>query len=252
MEKNIAQTLGISERDFGIFRLLNAYGEMPASTVATRLKMNRTTVFSALRRLIEKGLVCEIPKKSVTWFAATEAEQILRRGKEHLEAEAERVAKLQELVSLLHQEQGLQSSRPRVSFYEGEEGIISLFAHSLQLAKKQCAFLTLEQIPPKILHYLQTGYITEKIAQKVTSRVLLPESARARKYARLDSEGNRTTRLVPTKTIFETEFVITDEQVALIDFASPGIGVLIESPQIARTMQSIFELVWQHAHKGKS
>ncbi len=247
MGKNIAQTLGISERDFGIYRLLNSFGQMPASTVATRLQMNRTTVFSALRRLIDKGLVCEIPKKNVTWFAATDAEQIFRQGKERLQEETDRVANLQKIVAVLHQEKGLQSTRPGVTFYEGEEGIISLFAHTLTLSKQQCSFLTLEKLPPKILQYLQTDYIQEKITQHVTSRVLVPESERARKYCQLDSEGNRETRLLPRSTIFETEFVIAKNHVALIDFQTPAIGVLIESTRIAKTMQSVFELVWQNA-----
>ncbi len=242
---DISETLGISERDFGIYRLLNAYGAMPASTIAARLKMNRTTVFSALRRLVERGLVCEIPKKGVTWFAATDAEQIHRQGKEQLQKETDRVQSLHKVVELLNTEKGTGTNRPSVTFYEGEDGIVSLFAQSLTLSKEQCAFLTLEQMPAKILAYLQQEYIEEKLNQDVHSRVLIPDSPRARKYRKLDKDGNRETRLVPSSAEFQTEYIIAEDHVALVDFHPPCIGVLIESPHIAKTMRSVFELVWK-------
>jgi sugar-specific transcriptional regulator TrmB len=78
--KNLSSILGIPERDLVIFRLLNSLGAMPASSVASRLGMNRTTAFSALRRLGERGLVFEIPKKSGNYFSAVEPDRLLREA----------------------------------------------------------------------------------------------------------------------------------------------------------------------------
>lgn len=249
MPIDIAAVFGISERDFQIYRLLNAYGAMPASTLATRLKMNRTTVFSALKRLAEKGLVYANPKKSGTLFAAVEPEQILRQRQDDLRREEALIAKLAEATAKLSQEKGLSRNKPSVAFFEGEEGVISLFESTLALSKKQEAFLTLEKIPPRILHYLQGDFIAAKKKQGVFSRVLIPEGERAHKYRALDQAGNRETRLVKAEAPFETEIIIAGTHVALVDFESPCIGVLIESPRIAATMHAVFALVWNAQEK---
>lgn len=242
----LSDILGLSPRDFSIFRLLNSMGAMPASSVAVRLKMNRTTVFSALRRLIEKGLVYEIPRAGGKYFSAVAPREILRQAEERVEEEKRRIPLLSALVEDLSREQGQFGDRPGVSFFEGENGVISLFQKTLSLGTKQEAFLTLEKIPPEILRYLMSEYIAEKKRFGVMSRVLVPAGIRSEKYRQLDEEGNRTTRFVPENTAFETEIILSDSHVALIDFHAP-IGVLIESPSIAVTLRSAFDLLWNSA-----
>jgi sugar-specific transcriptional regulator TrmB len=243
MNHHYASLLGLTDRDYQIFCLLNAYGAMPASTVATRLQMNRTTVFSAMRRLIDKGLVFEIPKKGGSYFSAVEPNDLLRKGQQRVDDEEKRFSLLKTLSKQLEAEKGKAGNRPAVSFFEGENGIIALFQKTLTLGKQQEAFLTLDKIPKAILKYLVDDYIAEKRKQKVQSRVLIPDCPRARKYKTLDFEGNRETKFVPKGTAFETELVCCGDALALIDFDGP-IGVLIESKTIAATFRSTFELVW--------
>lgn len=242
--KNLSSILGIPDRDLIIFRLLNSLGAMPASSVASRLSMNRTTTFSALRRLVERGLVFEIPKKSGNYFSAVEPDRFLREAEKKVQEEKRRFGLLTEFAKELEQERGREGARPAVSFFEGENGIISLFQKSLLFGPEQSAFLTLEKFPKKVKEYLMNDYIAHKKKNGVKSRVLIPESVRAKKYRSLDFEGSRETRFVPQNTTFETEIILCENSVALIDFQSL-IGVLVESRSIKNTLQSVFEILWK-------
>jgi sugar-specific transcriptional regulator TrmB len=200
--KNLSSILGIPERDLVIFRLLNSLGAMPASSVASRLGMNRTTAFSALRRLGERGLVFEIPKKSGNYFSAVEPDRLLREAEKKVLEEKKKFSMLTEFAKELETERNQDSARPAVSFYEGENGIISLFQKTLLLGSEQSAFLTLEKFPNKVKEYLMKDYIAQKKKRGVQSRVLIPESSRAKKYRSLDFEGNRETRFCSQRFYF--------------------------------------------------
>lgn len=236
--------LGIAQKDYEIFTLLNELGALPASTVATRLHINRTTAFSALKRLIEKGLVFEVPSSPATLFAAIEPQQIIDKAERDIARQTRELSVLSLFAKELIRKRGRGAAIPQLSFYEGEEGIISLFEKTLSLGKEQCAFLTLEKIPAKILKYLTHDYITQKKKKQVFSRVLVPQSARAKKYAALDESGNRETRFVPKDSPFETEILISGNTIVLFDFRGP-IGVCIESEALANTLKTVFELVWE-------
>lgn len=236
--------LGIAQKDYEIFTLLNELGALPASAVATRLHINRTTAFSALKRLIEKGLVFEIPSSPATLFSAIEPQQIIDRVKRDIARQTRELSVLSLFAKELIRKRGQGAAIPQLSFYKGEEGVISLFEKTLSLGKEQCAFLTLEKIPKKILQYLTHDYISQKKKKKVYSRVLLPESDRAKKYATLDSNGNRETRFIPKNSVFETEILLCEKSIALFDFRGP-IGVYIESEPLTKTLKTIFELLWK-------
>ncbi len=219
-------------------------GALPASSIASRLGINRTTVFSSLKRLQEKDLIYAIPKKGGTFFAVFDSQQLEHNAKTKLKAEEQRCTQMIEMVKNLEQEKVSGGVLPKVAFFEGENGIISLFRKTLVPNTTQQAFLTLEKISPQILHFLQTEFIEEKKAKHVFSKVLIPKTQRTMHYQTLDTESNRETRFVPSSSMFETEIIIGQDSLALIDFREGGLGVFIESRPLTNTLRSVFQLLW--------
>lgn len=241
------ELLGINSTDFSVLTFLNTMGSLPASSLATRLGKNRTTIFSSLKRLKQKGLIYEIPKKGSTFFAVVEKDTIIQNAKSHLQSEEKKFENIVEFAHSLDLKKNSGGIAPKVAFYEGDEGIISLFQKTLTLGGEQKAFLTLEKIPKKILEYLQVDFIASKKEKKVSSQVLIPRSDRAEKYAKLNSTANRKTRFVDKDSPFETEIIICETAVVLIDFREGGIGVFIESESISKTLRSVFDIIWNNA-----
>lgn len=241
---SVPDLLGISAKDFELFRTLLKTGSLPASGIALKMGINRTTIFSALTRLQKKGLVYSVPKKGTTFFAAVDPENLVTTAKRRLQEEEENLWKMSEFVKVLLAERSALVAPPHTAFFEGEDGIIALFRKMLSISPAQEVFLTLEKIPPKILDYLKKDFLLEKKRKKVFSRILIPKSPRAEKYQHSDANGNRETRFVPEKTAFETEIILADSSIAMIDYRDNGMGVFIESAPLANTLRASFELLW--------
>ncbi len=246
---HIQDVLELNNTDFTVLQFLNRMGALPVSSLAKRTDINRTTVFSSVKRLKQKGLIYEIPKKGVTFFAVVEKENIVRQAEEKLKNEQEKFQKILDFTATLEMEKNSLSIAPKVAFFEGEEGIINLFQKTLQKNAEQKVFLTLDKIPEKILHFLKTSFIETKKKKNVFSQVLIPQSERASFYSSLDQKDNRETRFVPENSLFETEIIISNNAVALIDFKEGGIGVLIESEGISKTLTTIFDMLWKISEK---
>lgn len=243
---SLPDLLGINETDFQIFRFLITMGALPASSLATRLNINRTTIFSSLKRLQEKNLIYAIPKKGGTFFAVYDSHQLENNAKTQLKEQEHQYIQMIEMVKQLEEQKVSGGMLPKVAFFEGENGIISLFRKMLVPNTTQQAFLTLEKIPSKILNFLHSDFIEEKKEKNVFSQVLIPQSERSEHYQRLDTNANRETRFVPPQTKFETEIIIGASSLALIDFKEGGIGVYIESGPLCATMKAAFELLWNN------
>ena len=239
----------LNTTDFTVLQYLNKMGAMPVSSIAKRADINRTTVFSAIKRLKQKGLIYEVPKKGMSFFMVVDKENIKQQASQKLQAEKIKYQEILEFAEQLDQEKNILNIAPKVAFFEGESGIITLFQKTLTKNAHQSVFLTLDRIPEKTLHFLKNDFIEEKKKKKVFSKVLIPQSDRAKTYSSLDTKDNRETRFVPSDTLFETEIIISGNSVALIDFKEGGIGVLIESKSLSHTLQSIFDLVWKMAQK---
>jgi len=220
-------------------------GALPASSIASRLGINRTTIFSSLKRLQEKDLVYALPKKGGTFFAVFDANQLEHNTKTKLKAQEQEYSQMIDMVKNLEQEKISGGILPKVTFFEGENGIISLFRKTLVPHSTQEAFLTLEKIPKKILQFLHSEFIEEKKSKHVFSKVLIPKNERSMHYQTLDKQSNRDTRFVQPSFHFETEIIIGSTFLALIDFKEGGLGVYIESVPLANTMKSIFHLCWE-------
>lgn len=239
----------LNKTDFTVLQYLNKVGAMPVSSLANRIEINRTTIFSSIKRLKEKGLVYEIPKKGISFFAIVDRENIEQQAAQKLEKEKVKYQKILEFAETLHTEKNTLSIAPKLAFFEGEKGIINLFQKMLTKDAQQSVFLTLDRIPEMTLKFLKTTFIENKKKKNVFSKVLIPYSKRAQMYSSLDKKDNRETRFVPEDSLFETEIIISGNFVALIDFKEGGIGVLIESTNLSTTLQSIFNIVWKMAKK---
>jgi len=140
---------------------------------------------------------------------------------------------------------GQQSVRPAVQIFEGVKCVISLYELMLKTSKKQSAFLTIEKIPKELKSYLTKTFINHKIKYKVKSRVLITYSKSVKLYQCLDKKFYREIKIISKNALsFETEIIIGQQEIAVIDLSSSFFGVLIKSSTIRNTMASLFEIIW--------
>src|SRR5512136_217938 len=77
--EQVLKNLGLLDKEPEIYlTLLKTPGAQPASVIATRANLNRTTVYKTLVKLVSKGLVTKTQRHGATCFFAEDPENRLK------------------------------------------------------------------------------------------------------------------------------------------------------------------------------
>ena len=121
------KALGFTPKEAALYLLLAEAGKSSAQLLARRAKVPRTTAYSVLESLMQKGLVSEEKRAGTRFFVAAQPQAVLRMIKRErdLLTQKERLAEqfVEELKPLFRSK---FFSIPKMQFFEGREGIESL------------------------------------------------------------------------------------------------------------------------------
>jgi len=248
MVEQLLKSLGFSGKEIQVYLAALRLGMQPASVLAKHVKMNRVTTYVICRKLIEKGVANVVTRRNVQYFTVEKPDALIRYA-EHQKQEWERkkvaVEKHLPEFSVYLQE---YSSVPKVRFYEGEEGIKTVYEDTLKFGGVIRAFLTVDTIPEGIKGFLMDEYMPALKKKKIKSEIIAADSEVARRYQERDAKYMRKTVLVkPHSFPFETEIALYGkERVAFISFKEGDLtAVIIENQAIFHTLSAIFELLFK-------
>lgn len=120
--------LGFTEKEAEIFLALYKLGTKPASSIASYLHMERTSVYKSLLKLTQEGVVLETKVRWVTHFFVPE----IRLLKKYMLAKKEELQHLEDNFGLIEAELAQYDASkysyiPKISLFDGEDGIKNLF-----------------------------------------------------------------------------------------------------------------------------
>ena len=67
--QSLLATLGLTEKEVGVFMALSELGKAPAYAISKKTKLARTTIYFVLDSLIQKELIIEETKKNARYFS---------------------------------------------------------------------------------------------------------------------------------------------------------------------------------------
>lgn len=251
MIEQLLKDLGFSEKEISVYLAALRLGMQPASVLAKYLKMNRVTTYVICKKLIEKGVANAVTRNNIQYFTVERPEALVKYA-EHQQQEWERRKKaveknLPEFSDYMRD----VSSLPKVRFYEGIQGIKTVYEDTLkQQGDTIRAFLTVDTIPKEIRDFLMDDYMTSLKKNKIRSHIIAADSSHARRYQKRDKKYLRETVLVEPKDFpFETEIAMYgSDRVAFISFREGDLtGVIIENEAIFRTLSAVFGLLFKKA-----
>lgn len=247
MVESLLRDIGFSEKEVQVYLAALRLGMQPASTLAKHLKMNRVTTYVICRKLIDRGVANAVTRNNIQYFTVEKPEALVNYA-DHRLKEWERHKKslkkhLPEFGSYLQD----MSALPKVRFYEGVEGIKTVYEDTLKFKDPIRAFLTVDTIPKEIKDFLMDEYMVALKKKKIRSEIVACDSARARRYKKRDKQYLRKTVIVkPKKFPFETEIAMYGkDRVAFISFREGDLtAVIIENQAIFRTLSAVFGLLY--------
>lgn len=232
---------GLNQKEASIYLALLELGPSLVSSIARKARVNRTTCYTVLDDMMERGLVSRVERRGTQYYSAT-APQIFVN-------ELQQRAKMaQALLPQLAAIANLYENKPIIHYYEGETGVKNIYEDTLQDGKEILAFISPHAASRSLLEYLSKDYVGRRIAKGIKAKAIVPDTPfNRKKYQQLDKQELRESRMLPRQDFpLETEIMTYGDKVALISFqAKEMVGVLIESQAIAKSMRAIFSIVWK-------
>lgn len=237
-EAELIQTLGLSEHEATVYLAALELGEANIQDISRKSQVKRTSIYNFIDALKGRQLLSEVKKGKRKFYSAVSPHHLVD----------EQRSKMISIERILPQLLAIQNSvrkKPRVSFFEGIEGLKEIYRMTLR--EKQIIYAwedldrALDVLPPAFLKW----YTEERTAKKIPARCIDRDTKSAREWtAKNDVRLARESRFVVSEE-FGTEINVFGNKVAFFrwDKQNP-FGVVIEDKGIATALRVAWTELW--------
>ena len=235
--KNLFLNLGLTEDQSKVYVAALELGQASMQELARKSGVKRTSIYNFIEELIDKKLIATSQKRKRTVYSAIHPNQLIELEKARL-AELNRV--LPELLAIHNK----SMNKPRVTFYEGIDGIKEVLLDMLNEKQPVSAISDFKQMAASLGDYYFEIFPPERARRGIISRNIVPENPKARELAKQDARYLRETKFIQSEDL-KTEINIYGNKVALNSYpSSPPFAVIIEDKNIADTLRKIWQELW--------
>lgn len=236
------QNLGLNVNEQRVYFALLQLEKATANQIAYKSKVKRPTTYDILYRLRDEGFIAETVENGKRYFIADNPKKILDRIEDQ---KSSFKGDLPYLLSIYN----TNDKKPKVSYFEGEDGIKRLYEDTLDTLTKGDEILA--YVTKETLDFLPTfskNYVKKRKIKGVKLRGLYNSSVEISKHLKRDKCELRESRVIDEKMFpLENEINIYANKMIIITYKPEPFGVLIESNEVAKTQRTIFELAWRGA-----
>lgn len=236
---------GLSEEQALIYDALLERGPQKASALSKWTGIKRSTVYKNLEQLNTLGLVSQRGGKGTVAIFSPNHPSILLSSFEQKEKELSMAKNLfSDALSSLSSRFNLQSGKPNVQFFEGEDAIQKITGDYPKTDKDIRQWIDIS-ISMKEIKEEFLVYIEKRKEKGISKKMIVPDNTESRDYAK---HGSDITEFRIDKNIksLPTAIQVYDDKVAMLTLnENKKIGVIIEDSEIAETMKYIFDSMWK-------
>ncbi len=235
--ENLFKELGINDELAKVYLAALELGQANMKELSEKAKLKRTSVYNYVRDLISKKLLTTGRKRKRMVYSATHPQMLLEIEKARL---AELSRALPELLTVYNK----SKTKPKVTFYEGVDGIKEVLQDMLKEKRPVSAFSDFKHMAAVFGDYYFDVFPPERARRGIVSRNIIPDTPKARELAKKDAKYLRETKFLSVPDL-KTEINIYANKVALNSYQSnPPFGVIIEDCDIAETLRTIWKQLW--------
>ena len=239
----LLQKLGFSSNESKVYLAALESGLASAQTIAKKANVRRTTCYSVLGYLVNRGVVGKTKHKDKTKFLAEPPERLLS-----LIREIENGIKqaLPELDAIYNKKE----TKPKILFYEGGDAVWKVYEDTLKEKPRTILMWNNQEFFEKFGDRKYVNYIPQRVALGIgAKRIASKGSTWDTKHRHLDKKELSETIIVP-KEIFDPhiEVNIYNNKLAFMNYAE-NMAIIIESKAIADAMRQAYELSWKGAEQ---
>ncbi|HEY1075004.1 MAG TPA: helix-turn-helix domain-containing protein [Patescibacteria group bacterium] len=249
MEQQLTQ-LGLSPKAARTYLALLELGPSSILAIARKAGLNRTTLYDIIPVLITEGLISRVINSKTEKYEAespTRLPLLLERKIQELQLQMGTAKDLATKLGYLAFTG--KESKPKVTLYEGEEGIKKMYEDSLLCKTYIRSFLAPEELKSFDDEFADS-YFERRRKKNIRIQGIINDSPESRNYIEHEKELLRDIHLVPTNAMnIKPEVYIYDNKVAFYSLKEKY-GVLIESADIAEAIAKLYDLAWAESERS--
>lgn len=245
MDQNLLKKLDLTPRESKIYLKLLEFGESGANVLAKSIGENRTSTYSLLNSMRKKGIISFYVRNKIKYFVPTDPTFLINRFMDG----AKGLQKM--LPELLAIQNKFSKKKPKITFYEGVEGIKQIGEILLEApGSTRVSFMCIDEktIHPEIKRYYEEEFVNRRIELGITYKgIVAGYLPMGNRHTPTEKGQLRDLKYIdPKKSPIKIQIdIFPYNKVALYSYHKDEmIGVIIEHEDFYVTMKTVFELAW--------
>ncbi|TKJ17055.1 hypothetical protein CEE44_00785 [Candidatus Woesearchaeota archaeon B3_Woes] len=241
-EKIALEQVGLSGNEAKVYLSLLELGSAMAGEITKKSGVNRTNVYDALERLIEKGIVSYVIQSNRKYFEADTPDRIIKYLDEK-ENELKRKKKLiHSILPELELKRQLSKEPQEATIYKGKKGLKSVAEDVLKTKKELLVFGAEGKFVELFTHYAEQWHM-RRGKSKILMKIIYNEKIRSKK----SKAKFLITKIKFSSNMYETPATtwVYGDKVAIIVWSDQPIATLIRSKEVANSYKQFFDVLWK-------
>lgn len=230
--------LGLSKNEALVYFTTLSLGSTTIITIAQKSGMRRTTVYTVIESLEQKGLVYKELSGMKTLFVAHHPNQLAKI----LEERKSDLDMILPELSALHN----TDNKNKIKQYIGIDSIKSVYDSILKETKPGEFYYILSntqnflRADPKYFK----SFIEKRSALRADLRLLLHDSEEAQYFKKYEQNFAAQIKVLPKESSFSSSFSLTPHVYILHQMVDPISVLVIENKSIIEMQKEFFEVAW--------
>jgi sugar-specific transcriptional regulator TrmB len=231
---------GLTRVEANVYLALLQNGAQAAGTITKSTGIHRRTVYDAIARLIEKGLVSYIRANNTRIYQATHPERLMELLKEQ---ELQLSAQMTQLEALYAR----QPSRHETVFFRGRKGLKALLDD--QLKAKDATILIQGATPAAVeqFRFYFPQFDRSRVQRRIKARLLFDQRIVGQKYVQRIPLADA--RMIKTEKPQDVVTFIYGDTISIVYFSERPFGIMIREQAIAEQHRNWFEILWANGSR---
>lgn len=235
--EQILRQLGFLDNESRVYRASLETGLASAQVIAKKAGIKRTTTYSILEKLVERGVMGKSVAKGVARFMVEPPQKLVAMVRD---LQDQLTAALPELEAVYN----AHEAKPKIVFHEGKEAIANVLEDTLRECPEEIlewnTDLYFEKFPKS------HDYIDQRAELGIRARRMAGEgSVWHLKHKNYDQIEKSETLVIPKELFWpEIEVNIYGNKVAFLNYVD-DMSLIIENKTIATAMRQVYELSWR-------
>jgi sugar-specific transcriptional regulator TrmB len=244
--KQVLKDLGLNENEVKVYLELLKLGSSKVNEISKRLNLPRTTVYTVLNSLIQKGFASYAIKSGIKCFEAAQPKKILSLINEKKES----------LTQILPNLESIKASildKPSIEIYEGREGLKTLMDDIIESKPDELLTITSVKIF-KILEFYFPHWVKRRAKAGIKTRIVGPRTKESesylKKYKKTQKKELREIRSLAENIKIDNRIEIYGNKMIITNLEKDNlVSLLIKDKKISNSFKAIFNLLWNQAKK---